>query len=158
MFYTRFNTPICEIILAGDDDGLQHLHLNTGQGKRRFSISDSWKRNDHFFANIKKQILEYCSGKRKQFDIPLNPQGTQFQLKVWDALQTIPSGETRSYKEIAEQTGNPAACRAVGMANSRNPIPLIIPCHRVVGANGKLTGFAHGLEIKQRLIDLEKRG
>ena len=102
------------------------------------------------------QIKEYLKGSRKDFDLPLKPEGTDFQLRVWQALLAIPYGETRSYQEIAEQAGNIKACRAVGLANNRNPIAIIIPCHRVIGKNGSLTGYGGGLEIKARLLELEK--
>jgi len=102
-----------------------------------------------------KQLAEYLAGKRKAFDLPLKLKGTSFQMQVWQALTTIPYGETRSYRQIAEQIGNPKACRAVGLANNRNPIPIIIPCHRVIGTNGKLVGYGGGLEIKKRLLELE---
>lgn len=101
------------------------------------------------------QIREYLEGKRREFTLPLAPQGTLFQQRVWEALRTIPYGETRCYAEIAEMIGNPKACRAVGMANNRNPIMILIPCHRVVGKNGGLVGYASGLDIKQRLLELE---
>jgi methylated-DNA-[protein]-cysteine S-methyltransferase len=103
------------------------------------------------------QFVEYFGGKRKAFDLPLTLQGTDFQISVWKALQSIPAGETRSYKDVAALIGNPKACRAVGMANNRNPIAIIVPCHRVIGADGSLTGYASGLPIKQQLLDLEKR-
>ena len=101
------------------------------------------------------QIREYLDGQRKVFDLPLHPNGTEFQIKVWKALTEIPYGETRSYKDIAISIGNEKACRAVGMANNKNPIPIIIPCHRVIGANKKLVGYAGGLDLKERLLDLE---
>lgn len=103
------------------------------------------------------QLKEYFEGKRKVFHIPVNPEGTDFQKKVWDALKSIPYGETRSYKEIAEKIGNKNASRAVGGANNKNPIGIIIPCHRVIGANGKLIGYAGGLELKKELLNLEKK-
>jgi len=103
------------------------------------------------------QLDEYFTGKRKHFDLPLQPKGTDFQRSVWKALQEIPYGETRSYKQIAEAIGNPKACRAVGLANNRNPIWIVIPCHRVIGSNGALTGYGGGLEMKQRLLEIEKR-
>nr|WP_302596749.1 methylated-DNA--[protein]-cysteine S-methyltransferase [uncultured Cellulosilyticum sp.] len=103
-----------------------------------------------------KQLEEYFKGERKQFDLPLNPKGTPFQKQVWEALCKVPYGETRSYKEIAIMIGNPKACRAVGMANNKNPIMILIPCHRVIGANGKLIGYDGGLELKKYLLDLEK--
>ncbi len=103
-----------------------------------------------------KQLEEFFEGKRNCFDLPLEPKGTEFQKKVWDALQKIPFGETRSYGEIAKTIGNEKASRAVGMANNKNPIPIIIPCHRVIGANGKLVGYAGGLDIKEKLLKIEK--
>ena len=103
-----------------------------------------------------RQLSEYLIGERKRFDLPLHPRGTMFQQQVWKALCDIPYGETRSYKEIAEAIGNPKAVRAVGMANNRNPLLIVIPCHRVIGANGKLVGYAAGIEMKEYLLKLEK--
>lgn len=101
------------------------------------------------------ELEEYFLGRRREFDLPLRPDGTEFQRKVWAALREIPYGETRSYSEIAEQVGNPKAVRAVGMANHRNPIAIMIPCHRVIGKNGSLTGYAGGLRLKERLLKIE---
>ncbi|MGN1033111.1 MAG: methylated-DNA--[protein]-cysteine S-methyltransferase, partial [Intestinibacter sp.] len=101
------------------------------------------------------QLKEYIEGQRKQFDLPLNPKGTEFQKRVWRELTKIPYGETRSYKDIAIAVGNEKASRAVGMANNKNPIPIVIPCHRVVGSNKKLVGYAGGLDLKERLLNLE---
>jgi len=103
------------------------------------------------------QLLSYFAGKRKEFSLPLAPTGTEFQQNVWKGLRAIPYGETRSYKEIAQAVGSLEAFRAVGMANNRNPIPIFIPCHRVIGANGKLVGYGGGLDIKERLLNLEKQ-
>ena len=103
-----------------------------------------------------RQLSEYLLGERKRFDLPLNPQGTVFQQQVWKALCDIPYGETRSYKQIAEAIGNPKAVRAVGMANNRNPLLIVVPCHRIIGANGKLVGYAAGIEKKEFLLKLEK--
>ena len=100
---------------------------------------------------------EYLEGKRKQFDLPLGPIGTAFQQTVWKGLISIPYGETRSYKQVAQMVGNPEASRAVGLANNNNPIVIIIPCHRVIGSNGSLTGYAYGLEMKRKLIELESK-
>ena len=102
------------------------------------------------------QLEEYLDGKRKIFDLPLNPKGTTFQQKVWSCLYHIPYGETRTYKDIAEQIGDENACRAVGSANNKNPIPIFVPCHRVIGSDGNLTGYAGGMELKQKLLNLEK--
>ena len=104
-----------------------------------------------------KQLNEYLDGKRTLFDLPLEPKGTEFQKKVWNALKEIPYGETRSYGEIAKIIGNEKASRAVGMANNKNPIAIIVPCHRVIGANGKLVGYAGGLDIKEKLLKLESK-
>lgn len=103
-----------------------------------------------------EQVREFLDKKRKYFDLPIQMQGTDFQCKVWKALREIPFGETRSYKQIAERIGNPKAVRAVGMANNKNPIAIIVPCHRVIGSNGKLVGYAGGLQIKQMLLNIEK--
>ncbi len=107
-------------------------------------------------AEASKQLNEYLAGKRKDFDLPLAPEGTEFQQAVWNALRKIPYGETRSYGEVARNIERPKASRAVGMANNRNPIAILIPCHRVIGANGKLVGYAGGLDLKERLLRLEK--
>ncbi|VVS92397.1 methylated-DNA--[protein]-cysteine S-methyltransferase [Desulfoluna spongiiphila] len=155
-FYTHIDAPFCGVILAGDHHGLSHLHLCTGEGKRVFEIDPAWERNDAFFKETAGQVLAYFNGELKEFHVALNPAGTAFQKRVWAELTKIPFGELRTYKEVAAAMGNDNASRAVGMANSKNPIPLIVPCHRVVGADGKLTGFAHGLAIKERLIRLEQ--
>jgi len=155
-FYTQFQAPFCEVILVGDEEGISHLHLCTGEGKRVFEIDAGWVRSDAFFEETVRQIQAYFKGDLKEFHVVLNPSGTDFQKRVWGELSRIPFGELRSYKEIARAIGNENASRAVGMANSKNPIPLIVPCHRVVGAGGKLTGFAHGLAIKEKLIQLER--
>lgn len=105
----------------------------------------------------RRQIMEYLDGDRKEFDLPLGVEGTPFQKAAWDALLTIPYGETRSYKQMAELVGNPKACRAIGLANNRNPISIVIPCHRVIGANGKLVGYGGGLHIKEQLLAIEKQ-
>lgn len=105
-----------------------------------------------------RQLTEYFAGKRQSFDLPIQLKGTEFQRKVWEALQTIPYGETRSYGEIAKQVGSPKAGRAVGGANHNNPVMIIVPCHRVIGANGSLTGFGGGLDMKAFLLALEQKG
>ena len=104
-----------------------------------------------------KQLDEYFAGKRKRFDLPLSPAGTPFQQKVWKELQQIPYGQTVSYAQLAQSVGNPKACRAVGSANGKNPVAIIIPCHRVINASGKLGGYAYGLEVKKQLLDLERK-
>ena len=114
------------------------------------------KNETELIKEAMRQLNEYFQGKRSLFDLPLEPKGTEFQKKVWNALKEIPFGETKSYGEIAKIIGNEKAARAVGMANNKNPIPIIIPCHRVIGANGKLVGYAGGLNIKEKLLKIEK--
>lgn len=154
-YYTEFTVSLCGIVLVGDEAGLNYLHLETGEGKDHFKISKEWIENKKFFTKEIKQIKEYAQGKRKTFDIKLNMQGTDFQKRVWKALCTIPFGKTASYKDIAIKIGNDKACRAIGMANGRNPIPIIVPCHRIINANGELGGFSSGLKIKRELLELE---
>jgi len=154
MYYTTLSSPFCEIILVGDEDGLSHLHLNSGVG-RPFAVDPAWRRAPVFFQEVEAQIRAFFAGERRHFDLKLNPGGTEFQQSVWRALREIPFGARRSYRDIAVAVGRPGASRAVGAANGRNPIPLIIPCHRVVGSSGKLTGFAHGLALKAALIHWE---
>ncbi|WP_415712777.1 methylated-DNA--[protein]-cysteine S-methyltransferase [Maridesulfovibrio sp.] len=156
VYYTRFMTVLCEIVLAGDDEGLSHLHMQTGEGRKMFEIGPDWVRNDDFFADVRRQVEEHIAGKRTCFDVKLNPQGSDFQKRVWAQLLRIPYGETRSYKDVALALGNEKASRAVGAANAKNPIPLIVPCHRVISADGSLAGFAYGTGIKQRLLEIEQ--
>lgn len=125
------------------------------KGERK-APGKGWAEDNTIFPNAVSQLAQYFEGRLKQFDLDLQPIGTDFQKKVWQALLTIPYGTTVTYGQIAEQIHNPKACRAVGLANKCNPIPIIIPCHRVIGKNGKLTGFAGGLDIKQALLDLER--
>ena len=122
-----------------------------------FNVDTNIKKQEtKLIRNTYLQIKEYLEGKREEFDIPIKLNGTEFQKKVWRELLEIPYGETRSYKQIAEKIGNPKACRAVGMANHNNPIAIIVPCHRVIGTNDKLVGYAGGIDIKQKLLNLEK--
>lgn len=155
MFYTQFNTRFCEITLVGNRDGLANLHLATGEGNRVFQILPEWELNGAHFDEAKEQITDYFEGKRKEFDLTISPAGTEFQKKVWNELCRIPYGETRTYGEIGNNLGSPGLARAVGTANGKNPLPIIIPCHRVIGTGGKLAGFAYGLTIKRALIQLE---
>lgn len=132
----------------------------TGTGIRSISfVPDNTKQSkgNDLCGKVAEQLSEYFAGNRTVFDLPLAPLGTLFQQKVWGALRDIPYGETRTYKQIAEAIGNPKACRAIGMANNRNPIGIVVPCHRVVGSNGDLVGYAAGLDKKQLLLDLERK-
>ncbi|MCC4768877.1 methylated-DNA--[protein]-cysteine S-methyltransferase [Methanosarcina sp. DH2] len=154
MYYYIVEHPICPILLAGDEEGLKHLIFL--KGKENVKIPDDWVENKEFFREASRQLEAYFSGKLKSFNVKLAPEGTEFQKSVWKALCEIPYGETRTYKDIAVSIGNPKASRAVGLANNRNPIAIIVPCHRVIGANGKLTGYASGLDVKEFLLKLEE--
>lgn len=155
MYYDFFETGLIgTLTLAGDEAGLRHIVFE--KKKNPITIGDDWKKNSNFFAPVKAQLRSYFKGGLKHFDVPLAPVGTPFQLKVWKALRTIPYGELVSYKTIAKAIGNPNAVRAVGGANGKNPIPIIVPCHRVIGSDGSLTGFGGGLSTKKRLIELER--
>ena len=145
-----FGTPVGLMALEGREDALTALYLPN-------TPVEPVGAETPLLAQGREELLEYFGGKRRTFDLPLKPQGTPFQQRVWAALREIPYGETRSYGQIAAQVGNPKAGRAVGMANNRNPIAIIVPCHRVIGANGSLTGYAGGLSVKQELLALERR-
>ena len=154
MFYTFVASPLGQLLLAGDDKQLQVLGFPVGSQARAAADRD-WERYDEPFATAKRQLEEYFAGKRREFELDLAPAGTPFQLSVLNELLKIPYGETISYRDIANAIGNPKAVRAVGGANGRNPIPIIIPCHRVIGSDGSLTGFGGGLPSKRFLLDLE---
>ncbi len=153
MYYCYFETPIGELLLAGDDDGL--VMIGFPQGSMRRDPEPDWIYNEKPLASACQQLGEYFSGKRKSFDLPLQFDGTEFQVSVLKALQDIPYGETVSYGEIARRIGKPKAVRAVGAANGRNPLPIVLPCHRVIGSSGDLTGFGGGLDTKEALLRLE---
>ncbi|HNP64890.1 MAG TPA: methylated-DNA--[protein]-cysteine S-methyltransferase [Woeseiaceae bacterium] len=153
MYYCYFDTPIGELLLAGEADALTMIGFPKG-AMRRDPEAD-WIYKEEPFAEVRRQLGEYFAGKRKEFDLPLALQGTEFQVSVLEALQGIPYGETTSYGAIAKRIGRPKAVRAVGAANGRNPIPIIVPCHRVVGSSGDLTGFGGGLDTKAELLRLE---
>ena len=153
MLYRHIDSPIGQLLLAGDDDGLKFIGFPEGKGK--VDIDTAWEHSADSFPDAKSQLVEYFLGRRHSFDLKLAPNGTDFQLAVLGALQTIPFGGTRSYLDIAVQIGRPTAVRAVGAANGRNPLPIVIPCHRVIGADGSLTGFGGGLEAKRFLLELE---
>jgi methylated-DNA-[protein]-cysteine S-methyltransferase len=153
MNYCYLDTPIGELLLAGDEAGLSLVGFP--QGKMRQEPEPGWVLDETPFAKARTQLLQYFAGEREQFDIPLHLTGTGFQRRVLEELQRIPYGTTASYSDIAERIGRPKAVRAVGAANGRNPIPIIIPCHRVIGRGGSLTGFGGGLETKAALLRLE---
>ncbi len=145
--YAVYDFPCCRLKIGYSDSAIRYVLKTDEKGSGTPSELSE-------LAAIK--LNEYFDGKRKSFDLPLEPQGTEFQKKVWAALLEIPYGETRSYKDIAERIGNPKACRAVGGANNKNHIVVIIPCHRVIGAYGGLVGYGLGLPMKQQLLDIEK--
>ena len=149
---TALDTVVGRIGIAEEDQFLTHLFFHDQK-----SPADAVEQWTPFLREVAKQIKDYLRGKRKGFDLPIKLYGTDFQRSVWKALLTIPYGATRSYGEIAKQVGNHKACRAVGMANHWNPIAIIVPCHRVIGADGSLTGFGGGLSLKRQLLDLEQR-
>ena len=153
MYYCYLETPIGELLLAGDDDALALVSFPEGSMRR--DPEPDWIYKEKPFAEVRRQLTEYFDGERKDFDLPLRLNGTEFQMSVLDALQKIPYGETTSYADIAERIGRPKAVRAVGAANGRNPIPIIVPCHRVIGSHGDLTGFGGGLDTKEALLRLE---
>ena len=148
--YCIYKSPIGQLLLAGDSEGLQKIQFECS-----IQVDESWQKNPENFKAVIQQLEEYFNQERQTFDLKLNPQGTGFQKQVWKRLEKIPFGETKYYGQIAEEIGNPKASRAIGMANNKNPIPIIIPCHRVIGKNGTLTGFASGLDIKQQLLNIE---
>lgn len=153
MYYCFLDTPIGELLLAGEDGALSMIGFPKGSMRREPEAD--WIFNEQPLADACTQLREYFAGERQTFDIPLKLDGTDFQVSVLRALQEIPYGETASYGEIARRIGRPKAVRAVGAANGRNPIPIVVPCHRVIGSTGDLTGFGGGLDTKEALLRLE---
>jgi len=153
--YTTIESPVGPLLLAGDEVGLRRVSFEST--KRSPPLQPDWKQDSGLFTEVIRQLQAYFGGELKDFDLPLSLEGTEFQLYVWRSLRTIPYGETISYGQLAKRIGKPKAARAVGLANGSNPIPIIIPCHRVIGSNGSLTGFGGGLPIKKKLLALEGR-
>ena len=149
MLYTYLESPAGRLFLARDDEGLKSLKFSA-------KPEAGWMENRGAFKEVIRQLESYFAGELRAFDLFLKPEGTPFQLDAWKALCTIPYGKTLSYGEQARRMGKPKAVRAVGAANGRNPISIIIPCHRVIGASGRLTGYGGGLDVKRRLLDLEQ--
>jgi methylated-DNA-[protein]-cysteine S-methyltransferase len=156
MFLATLDTPVGTLHLLADDFALYRISFSAA----KIHLPEvAWAPNDHpLLCRVKTRINEYFQDKRTGFDLPLNPQGTTFQQEVWACIQEIPYGETGTYGEIATALGNVNKARAVGGAANKNPLPIVIPCHRVIGSTGSLTGFAGGLEIKKYLLDLEQKG
>lgn len=149
-YIKNMNTKIGNITIVEEENQIIEIEINKKTEENRL------QKDTPLLIEAKKQLMEYFEGKRRKFDVPLNPKGTKFMKDVWTALQGIPYGAVRTYGQIAEKIGNPKASRAVGMANHKNPIPIIIPCHRVIGSNGKLVGYALGIETKKFLLEWEK--
>lgn len=147
-----YDTPVGKIAMAEEDGRLAEFHFEHAASK----LTDVNVAETPLHREARRQLEEYFDGRRKKFDLPLAPKGTAFQMKVWRALTEIPYGETRTYGEIAALTGNSKASRAVGLANNRNPLAIFIPCHRVIGSDGKLVGFGGGLGVKAYLLGLER--
>ena len=153
--YTELVSPIGLLVIVAADDRIAAIHFD-GQGIERFRRgtpvrADAWP----VLTEARRQLTDYFAGRRRDFDLPLDFGGTEFQRSVWETLLTIPYGETWSYARVAELLGKPTATRAVGAANGQNPIPIVSPCHRVIGKNGSLTGFGGGLPLKEKLLALE---
>lgn len=155
VWYDYLLTPIGKLLLAADTQGLRAVWFETG--KHRREPDPAWQRNPAKLTFARKQLEEYFAGERQHFDLPLHPLGTPFQVQVWQMLAGIPYGTTISYAELARRIGQPLAVRAVGAANGRNPLPIVLPCHRVIGSDGSLTGFGGGLPTKRFLLGMEDR-
>ena len=154
--YIIIPSPLGDILLARNKNGLSHISFQ--EGTSAIEPTAVWQQDDSAFADATAQLNAYFAGELQEFDLRLAPEGTLFQQTVWGALQTIPYGTTTTYGKLAAGIGRPTASRAVGAANGRNPLPIVIPCHRVIGANGKLTGFRGGLRFKEALLALEENG
>jgi methylated-DNA-[protein]-cysteine S-methyltransferase len=152
--YRYMESPVGRMLLVGDGTFLTGLY--TAEHKRMRGPKADWRPSDDSFAAAVEQLAEYFAGRRRTFDVPLRLDGTPFQQRVWRELVRIPYGRTITYAELARRVGNPSASRAVGNANGRNPVSIIVPCHRVIGADGRLTGYAGGGDVKRRLLEWER--
>jgi methylated-DNA-[protein]-cysteine S-methyltransferase len=152
--YVEIDSPVGRLLLAGDGERLHVLAFR--EGKKAMEAQPDWLQDEAPLRAAVEQLRSYFAGELREFTLPLAPSGTAFQLQVWNELTRIPYGETICYGELADRIGNPKASRAVGLANGCNPIAIIVPCHRVIGASGKLTGYGGGLPIKERLLALER--
>ncbi len=152
--YTYLESPVGPLLLAGKRRALQWIAFSTGKGAKR--PEHDWEADERPFRSAIHQLQEYFRGQLQSFDLDLAPRGTPFQLAVWNQLREIPYGVTASYGEIARAIGRPSAVRAVGAANGRNPLPIVVPCHRVIGSSGQLTGYGGGLDVKEALLALER--
>ena len=155
--YCIVPSPLGDLFLLSDTTNKALAALWITGEKHSSSIAADWQLDDQALPAVRKQLAEYFAGKRTEFHLPLSPVGTPFQMQAWQALREIPYGTTRSYGQQAASIGNPNACRAIGLANGRNPISIIVPCHRVIGANGSLTGYGGGLPAKKWLLHHESQ-
>jgi methylated-DNA-[protein]-cysteine S-methyltransferase len=162
-YVTTLDSPCGPLLCVVDETGAV-VRIEFSKGRESQKITDQMRdegievfEDSGRTAGLRRQLAEYFAGERRDFDLPLAPEGTPFERSVWDELRKIPFGETRSYGEIAQAIGRPGAARAVGRANGANPIPIVVPCHRVIGSDGSLTGFGGGLEAKSRLLEIEGR-
>jgi methylated-DNA-[protein]-cysteine S-methyltransferase len=153
LLYTKLDSPIGELLMVGDGHSLHGLYMQ--EGRTGIKVRACWQEAEQPFIAASTQLAEYFEGRRSSFDVPLAMIGSAFERRVWSALQEIPYGESTSYGELARRIDEPGAARAVGVANARNPIAVIVPCHRVIGADGSLTGYGGGLVRKRFLLDLE---
>lgn len=154
MFFSTYESPVGTLTLAASDEGLHAIEFP--ENRHPVKGREIWQSGDHALLQAaREQLRAYFDGQLQAFDLPLAPRGTEFQLRVWHALRAIPYGVTCSYLDIARAIGKPSATRAVGAANGRNPLPIVVPCHRVIGANGSLTGFGGGVPTKRFLLALE---
>ena len=153
MRYDELDSPVGPLLVAADAAGLRRIHFQQGRG--RLPPDPVWRRDPAPFRDLARQLAQYFAGTRRTFDLALAPEGTSFQLETWRALAAIPYGTTISYSELARRVGRPEAVRAVGAANGQNPLPIVVPCHRVIGKDGSLTGFGGGLPAKRALLELE---
>lgn len=152
----RVETPFGVMLLGGNEASLHHVLLPNATAEAEETLEDEREGRPAAIAEAERQMKEYFAGDRQRFELPLDPEGTDFQRSVWWALAEIPYGATASYGDIARRVGRPTAFRAVGMANGQNPLPIVLPCHRVIGSNGTLTGFGGGLELKEGLLSHER--
>lgn len=152
-YYCYYSSPVGKLLLAGDDLGLSRIQFETSNNQ--IEPNSDWQEKSKHFSKVVSQLNGYFEKTRTKFNLKLNPKGTGFQQQVWQQLQKIEYGQTCSYLDVAQAINNPKSSLAVGMANNKNPIPIIIPCHRVIGKDGSLTGFAGGLSVKQKLLELE---
>jgi methylated-DNA-[protein]-cysteine S-methyltransferase len=152
--YTELDHPIVRLAIAGDEQGLRTIRFLNG--RHRKAPDAGWRRDDRALRAAVRELRAYLAGELRRFSLTLAPVGTPFQLDVWNELAAIPYGQTRSYADMAQRIGRPQAVRAVGAANGANPLPIVLPCHRVIGSNGSLTGFGGGLPLKKALLELER--